>query len=217
MRFILLIGGLPAFKELAPHLVDSSLTTDKAALARMRAKLVSRPAWATRALENLACSMAPAAQILPWLFLGGFEDVKRPVKLREMRITHVLVMAAELVDIQLPDDISAKRIEAWDRPDYDILGDFSAAIAFLDKVRRRREDGEDVTVLVHCYAGISRSASVVVAYLMSSFGLSTAEALHMVRSKRLGVAPNEGFLAQLEAWERRLRDCEAQDWAVDTP
>ena len=53
------------------------------------------------------------------------------------------------------------------------------------------------TVLVHCAAGISRSASVVVAFLMWRQGLSYEAALARVRDKRPFVLPNRGFRLQV--------------------
>jgi predicted protein tyrosine phosphatase len=210
MRFILLIGGFPALKELAPHLVDSSLATDEAVMDRLRAKLSSKPAWAGRALENLAWSTAPAAKILPWMYIGGFEDIRRPSRLAEMGITHVLVMAVELADFQFPDHICVERIAAYDLPDYEIHADFPVSNSVLDSVRQKYERGESVCILVHCYAGISRSVTVVVAYLMTYLCMSASEALLLVQSRRKGASPNDGFLGQLAGLELRMRAVPSQ-------
>jgi len=60
-------------------------------------------------------------------------------------------------------------------------------------------------VYVHCAAGVSRSASVVIAYLMVSHRIGYAEAFEMVRKKRF-VEPNDGFVQALKELESRLRD-----------
>ncbi|OCB87383.1 phosphatases II [Sanghuangporus baumii] len=60
-------------------------------------------------------------------------------------------------------------------------------------------------VLVHCQQGISRSAAIVVAYLMREKGMGYDEALQAVRSKRLCVKPNAGFESTLRDWEKELR------------
>lgn len=57
-------------------------------------------------------------------------------------------------------------------------------------------------VLIHCWAGISRSVSVVCYYLMVTRGLSYNEALAFVRSKREIACPNSGFADQLTEHER---------------
>ena len=63
-------------------------------------------------------------------------------------------------------------------------------------------------VYVHCHAGISRSPSLVIAYIMKYHqppcGRSMAAALEFVRSKRGCVDPNPGFVIQLKDYERKL-------------
>ena len=48
-------------------------------------------------------------------------------------------------------------------------------------------------VLVHCAAGISRSGTVVVAYMMAKYNIRYEDAVRMVRAKRGCVCPNQGF------------------------
>jgi protein-tyrosine phosphatase len=78
---------------------------------------------------------------------------------------------------------------------------FPATNLFLHHHLRERQH----SVLVHCRAGISRSATIVLAYLMQFHDLSLDEAITTVRSRRPIVQPNVGFMAQLRAWEAELR------------
>jgi protein-tyrosine phosphatase len=59
-------------------------------------------------------------------------------------------------------------------------------------------------VLVHCYAGISRSSSTVMSYLMKKYNLSLKTAFEHVRSCRWFVNPNPGFCRQLKQFEKEL-------------
>lgn len=52
--------------------------------------------------------------------------------------------------------------------------------------------------LVHCNAGVSRSASIVIGYLMLREGLSFDDALRQVKLARPSVCPNPGFYQQLK-------------------
>lgn len=63
-------------------------------------------------------------------------------------------------------------------------------------------------VIVHCAGGVSRSATVVIGYLMARHddALSFDQALSRVREVRPFVRPNPGFEAQLREWERLGRD-----------
>lgn len=49
------------------------------------------------------------------------------------------------------------------------------------------------SVLVHCAAGVSRSASIVIAYLMRNNGMNYTEAYALVKNKRFVICPNHGF------------------------
>ena len=61
-------------------------------------------------------------------------------------------------------------------------------------------------VLVHCYAGVSRSASVVAAYLMAKEGLTPAQAMARIRRlKPETFQPSPTFLRPLQAFAATLR------------
>jgi len=66
-------------------------------------------------------------------------------------------------------------------------------------------------VLVHCFAGISRSSTIVVAYLMIKNKWSCHKALKYVQSKRSVCKPNPGFLQQLVEFEKRLS---SENWLL---
>ena len=60
-------------------------------------------------------------------------------------------------------------------------------------------------MLVHCYAGISRSATIVIAYLLRKYNYSLDNVITMVKRRRSKVAinfiqinPNKGFIEQLK-------------------
>ena len=68
------------------------------------------------------------------------------------------------------------------------------------------EEEEENAVLVHCEMGISRSATIVIAWLMFSRRMSLFDAyLYVLRTRRI-IRPNAAFLEQLEAYERKLFD-----------
>lgn len=57
-------------------------------------------------------------------------------------------------------------------------------------------------VLIHCYGGVSRSAALVAAFLMSSYGWSYDQAMRELKSKRSVISINAGFEQQLKAYSR---------------
>ncbi|MEM3062827.1 MAG: dual specificity protein phosphatase [Nitrososphaerota archaeon] len=58
-------------------------------------------------------------------------------------------------------------------------------------------------VLVHCIAGVSRSASLVIYFLMKKFHLDFEKALALVREKRSIINPNESFKFQLKSYQNK--------------
>jgi dual specificity MAP kinase phosphatase len=79
--------------------------------------------------------------------------------------------------------------------------ELAPACAWIDRAR-----ASGGTVLVHCRVGVSRSATVVIAYVMAHLGLSLVDAYLVVRSRRLSVLiqPNMRLLYNLLGWEIRL-------------
>lgn len=68
----------------------------------------------------------------------------------------------------------------------------------LDFIHENREKG---SVLVHCFAGVSRSAAVITAYLMRTEQRSLEDALESLRESCEFICPNDGFLEQLKMFE----------------
>ena len=61
------------------------------------------------------------------------------------------------------------------------------------------------SVLVHCMAGVSRSVTVVLAYLVRYQNMSLNDAYQHVKQRHPESAPNTGFWVQLKVWERQCR------------
>jgi protein-tyrosine phosphatase len=65
---------------------------------------------------------------------------------------------------------------------------------------------ENLNVLVHCHAGVSRSATIVIAYLMVHKGWTPLEALTHVRNRRDRARPNPNFWDHLLQFHQRLAE-----------
>ena len=72
-----------------------------------------------------------------------------------------------------------------------------------DTIQATRSAGGKV--LVHCESGVSRSATLCIAFLMKHEKMTLIEAHKLVRSKRRIIRPNPGFWKQLTAYEQKLR------------
>ena len=84
------------------------------------------------------------------------------------------------------------RVPIDDSPSQDIEPYFESTFEFIDK---RVSQGKPM--LVHCAAGISRSVSIVIAYLIKKKGMSCDDAYTFVQQKRPQASPRLEFVVQL--------------------
>lgn len=138
------------------------------------------------------------SEISAGLLLGGLDLLYDLEFLREYKITHVLTIMDE--DICTPAMVSARVTHMTVRLDdleTEPIGDYFAKC--IEFIRSALEGGG--AVFVHCLMGISRSPTIVAAYLMATRGLSATAALAFIRELRPIIDPNDGFRAALAAFE----------------
>ncbi|KAJ7332239.1 hypothetical protein JRQ81_014419 [Phrynocephalus forsythii] len=120
-------------------------------------------------------------------------DGKDLDQLSRHNITHVIAIH-DSAQPYIP-GITYLRIGLQDTPDANIKKHFKECIHFIHSCRLRGG-----SCLVHCLAGISRSTTIVVAYVMAVTQLSWHEALEAVKAVRPVANPNPGFRQQLEEY-----------------
>jgi len=95
-----------------------------------------------------------------------------------------------------------KVVKAADVPEFKLNEFFKDCFKFIHEHRVKGH-----SVLVHCMAGISRSATIVIGYLMTVYPTINFEAAFArVRKIRKVVRPNDGFLEQLRQYDSELED-----------
>lgn len=115
--------------------------------------------------------------------------------------THVVNVTQTPFDERVSRRLKTLQIPVNDTLTENLLPYFFQALCFIDSARRN--GGK---VLVHCYAGISRSVSICVAYIIWAHGLPVSDALAFVKSHRPQASPNLNFHGQLIMFERTLRE-----------
>ena len=121
------------------------------------------------------------------LYLGNIKAASDLKSLKSSNITHVLQVAAGIKPF-FPNDLNYKIINILDNQNQSIIRHFPGAIAFI---KNAIENGGGI--LVHCYAGVSRSAACVIAYLMQEKDLSFDDAFTFASKRRPIIFPNVGF------------------------
>ena len=130
------------------------------------------------------------------LYLGNKASSKDIKKLKELGIKKVL----SIIDFSSPkyseeDNIIHKKISVSDTFTQNIIKYFGECLNFIK--------GEE-KILVHCVAGSSRSATIVIAYIMWSKKMNFSKAFNFVKDKRPIIYPNTGFVEQLKMFEKEL-------------
>ena len=86
-----------------------------------------------------------------------------------------------------------------DDSSYDISKDFSRCIEFIKTAHAQQQP-----ILIHCMAGVSRSATVTIAFFMQQKKMSLEQAAEYVFQKRPIIFPNIGFIKHLMEFEKNL-------------
>ena len=154
-------------------------------------------------LSNKKVVYTDISQITDNIFIGNKEIAKDVNQLRKNGITHIVNCANELKYL-----IKYHK-EAFDwlfLPLVDcsytgnITKHLSGAVQFIDDAVTNGHK-----VLIHCSAGVSRSCSITIAYLMYKENISFELALDRVIDKRSCCKPNDLFIEQLKAYELSLQ------------
>lgn len=140
-----------------------------------------------------------ATQIRPHLYVGGINDVRDDNLLHKLGITHLLSVAAEYPPSPWLGRLETLHVPLYDRTNECTEPHFATTYAFIEKART-----SGGCVLVHCQYGISRSVTIVLAYLMQQEHVLLSTAFEEVHAKRSISEPNPGFLQELRDWEKSL-------------
>jgi protein-tyrosine phosphatase len=128
------------------------------------------------------------------LYLGSASDANDAAYLAKNNIKTIIFVAEE-VKIKNATNITVHKYKFQDTYDCDISVYFDEISDLIHK--------QD-SVLINCVAGISRSASLVIAYLMKYYEMNLEEAFLYVRKRRKMICPNKQFMTYLYEYEFKL-------------
>ncbi|KAK7915852.1 hypothetical protein WMY93_011613 [Mugilogobius chulae] len=142
---------------------------------------------------------AVISPILPFLYLGNERDAQDLDLLLRLNIGFVVNVTTHLPLYHQKAGLRYKRLPATDNSKQNLRQYFEEVFEFIEEAYQSGQG-----VLVHCQAGVSRSATVVIAYLMKHTLMTMTDAYKYVRSRRPVVSPNLNFMGQLLEFERDL-------------
>ncbi|CAE6457060.1 unnamed protein product [Rhizoctonia solani] len=210
-------GSSPEVPTPAPASANQRKTRARASTSPLLPAIVDHQTW----FNDGRFDGSFPSRVLPFLYLGNLAHAGNVHMLHALGITHVVsVGECALVPGQVgglwteerEGRISVLDIKGVCDDGIDSLRtEIGPVVEWIDKAR---EGGG--SVLVHCRVGVSRSATITIAYVMKHLGVSLVDAYLMVRSRRLSVLiqPNMRLLYNLCGWEIQLAKERAADGVV---
>ena len=151
-------------------------------------------------MKKMIGENASIARITECLYLSSYNSITEE-RLRERKITHIINITEELDNVvfnSLP-DLKCVKIPILDSEKANIFEKLSTCVELITEANIRGG-----RTLVHCVMGISRSATVCMAYMMQEHKMTLRQAYNHVKSCRNCIHPNTGFWEQVIRYEDKL-------------
>jgi atypical dual specificity phosphatase len=126
------------------------------------------------------------------IYVGNISTAYNKEKLEELGIKNVVTAISGMHEIY-PKNFKYKLVDILDINKQNLMPVFDDTSDFIEKCIEKGEK-----VYVHCMCGVSRSVSIVCAYLARKHDIKPLNALEMIRGVRKIAKPNPSFLQQLE-------------------
>ncbi|CAF3433051.1 unnamed protein product [Rotaria sp. Silwood1] len=143
---------------------------------------------------------SPSVVIDDFLYHGDLGHASNIKLLNQLGIRHIIDVCDCQLEKEILENFHVLWINLYDELRADIKKHFEETNEFLRVCKEKNEK-----VLVHCQMGISRSSSVVLAYLMKYHHDSLLKAYDYLLERRRIAAPNISFFLQLIRYEKELR------------
>ncbi|KAI3647940.1 hypothetical protein MP228_008161 [Amoeboaphelidium protococcarum] len=138
-------------------------------------------------------------KVIDRLYISSGDAAKKLDVLVANNITHVVNVATNIPNL-FPEKFTYLAKDIADIPDAPLLKVLDDVLPFIHEAHK-----DNGSVLVHCNQGISRSASIIIAYLMKYQKASLAEAVQKTAEARPQIKPNYGFEQQLQKFEKHIK------------
>lgn len=142
--------------------------------------------------------MDAPTKIFEHVYLGSEWNASNLEELQKNGVRHILNVTRE-IDNFFPGIFDYYNVRVYDDEKTNLLKYWDNTFRYISGAK-----SSDSKVLVHCKMGVSRSASVVIAYAMKAYNWDFNQAINHVKERRNCIKPNKNFLAQLETYRGML-------------
>jgi predicted protein tyrosine phosphatase len=153
-----------------------------------------------------------ASEITSRLFVGDLASASNREAMKAQGITHIIPVFNGAYKI-FPNDFEYKIIHINDDAWVDIGKFFDESVVYIDKIMNQ----PDTKIMIHCQRGVSRSVTLMLAYMIyvanreKQIPLELVDEvidkiLHDVKDHRPIAEPNEGFMEALKNYVHRLNE-----------
>lgn len=149
--------------------------------------------------DKIAVYDKECSKVLEHIYLGGDGVARDRVILKQHGITHILNCVGFVCPEYFKSDFVYRTLWLQDSPSEDITSILYDVFDYFEDVREQKGH-----VFVHCCQGVSRSTSLVIAYIMWREGKSFDDAFQYVKTARGIADPNMGFACQLLQCQKRV-------------
>jgi hypothetical protein len=139
------------------------------------------------------------------LFIGSIGAAINNDRLDGIGITHILSLCGDIGYKKLG-HVEYKYYNVSDKPRKmsELSSILQECLTYVDNIVTSYNNNKCKKILIHCMMGKSRSATIVIAYLMHKKKMGWMDALSYLRSKRPIVEPNLGFISLLKHFEKKI-------------
>ncbi|EPY34285.1 phopshatase [Strigomonas culicis] len=126
-------------------------------------------------------------KVLDFMFLGSVRTAQTVTVYHDLDIKYVLTVGRGL-EVVIEPGMHHLVFPIQDFPEENMSGLFLQAFDFIDAAREEKKG-----ILIHCFAGLSRSVTIAAAYLMKAKHMTCDEAMQLIKQARPAARPNEGL------------------------
>ena len=147
-----------------------------------------------------------ANHILDEIYIGNVYDAHNIEKLNELNIKNI-ISAVTGFDNIYDNTFNQFSLHLIDNEEQNIIHYFEITNFYIDNIVSKNisSDPHKNKILIHCICGVSRSVTILIAYIIKKYNYNPTDALELVKKHRSIANPNNNFMNQLWIYYNSLK------------